>query len=269
MQPNEEILKPLKFGNRMRKYILIPYKLDYISRHGNLNEAILKFDMKTFNGIENDMDGLWMPGTTEEEKKNHVKKIRKQIEDKSRKDMGNYFPILFNQALIMSCTVLDTFLVDSLKVLTNKQPNVLKGLASRDDVSIKELIDYSDYQKIFNHIQEKILKRFDFAGIEKKIKILRGLGIDMDTALGLKFHLPHFREKYPRGYEFLLDAYKKRHEIVHQDQLPLNTYQDLEEICSFFDGFMMDFAIITGRHFVIPVDFELFLKDPKSVDIDR
>ena len=53
-----------------------------------------------------------MPGTTEEEKKNHVKKIRKQIEDKSRKDMGNYFPILFNQALIMSYTVLDTFLIN-------------------------------------------------------------------------------------------------------------------------------------------------------------
>lgn len=259
------LLKPLKFGNRLRKYVLIPYYLDVISNQGNLKEAILKVHMIGFDAaLEKD---FFKPGVSEVEKEAALKKTRDKIEEKNRRNIEEYLPILFNQALVMACAVLDIYLFDSLKVLTTKKPNILKGLAREEDIKISDLIDLADYKKIFSHIQNKVLNRFDFVGIEKKLEILGRLGINIKNALGLKTHNEKAQREYANGYELLLDAYKKRNDIVHRDQLPLRSYADLSKISTYFDYFMSDLGFTAGRRFGILTDFELFIRDPRSVDV--
>lgn len=267
MQPNKEILKPLKFGSRMRKYVLIPYCLDVISKRGTLKEAILKVHMAVFDSSLNDKE-FWTSEVSKDLKRSKIEKLREEIERKNRKDVEKYLPILFNQTLIMVCTICDTFLFDLLKVITNKEPNILKSLVNENDITIPEIIDLGNYQKIFDTIQNQVLQRFDFAGIDKKMTILKRLGIDVDSAFKLKFHTRQVQQKYPNGYNFLITAYKKRNDIVHRNKLTVKTHKELEKISVFFGYFISDLALIAGRKFGIPTDLELFFKDPQSVDID-
>ena len=262
------LLKPLKFGQRIRKYILIPFYLNGASEHGNLKEALLKMHMAAFDMSFNDKK-YWKPEVSKEQRKENMKKIREEIEEKNRKNINEYLPILFNQALVMACTVFDNFLLDSIKVFTSKNPQLLKSLVVEGDINIYELIDLGDFNKIFSTIQTKVLNRFDFSSIEEKIKLLRNrLKIDTDSTFKLPYRNQEVQKRYPEGYKFLMNIYKNRNDIVHRDKLPLRSYEELENISTFFDYYMLDFALIAGKKFEINSDFELFMKNPKSVSLE-
>ena len=90
----------------------------------------------------------------------------------------------------------------------------------------------------------------------------------MDIAIGLKLHTQEFQQKYVNGYQIIIDVYRTRHDIVHQDKLAINTPEEVSVICAFLSGFMIDFAVTAGKQFGISTDFDLLFKSSGKVDIE-
>jgi len=260
----KEIIKPVSFGKRLKKYSLIPYYLHLLSTYGNLKELILARKMEGLDQILIEMTPYVMAEMKEEERQKAIQTFKEKAEEMNRKEIDSFMPILFNQALVMACTTIDVFLVDALRVITQKKPNILKGLAGKESIDIAQVIDLADYQKIFEFIQAKVLKKFDYGSIEDKIKTFDKLGVDTAGAFSFKHHNEKVQMKYPNAQDLLISTYQKRHGIVHADQLPLTTYKELEEITTFYDNLMLSFGIELGRHFSITTDWHLLISGDVS-----
>jgi hypothetical protein len=76
-----------------------------------------------------------------------------------------------------------------------------------------------DYEEAVKIIRDKVVARFDFKGIEDKLKRLERLGIDVTSALALRKHITDVQSYYPDGRALLLGTYEKRNDVVHRNQL--------------------------------------------------
>lgn len=262
----ETYLKPLKFNQRIGKHTVNAYYIDFLAKQGNLKDILLKARMKDADEIlfEDVMDDrMWKDKLTEEQKIEKFKLLRGKMEERHKQEIENFLPILFNQSLVMICTVFDNFLLDTLKVITKKKPETLKILSKEEDITIAEIIESADYRNIFSIIQGKVLRRFEFKGIKKKFETFEKLGLTK----GLMFSLSeNMKIKYPNAYEFLIDIYKKRNDIVHRDKLPLRQYQDLSNIDYFLTHFTFHISLEIKKLFNIPLDIQL-IAFGKNIDI--
>jgi HEPN superfamily RiboL-PSP-like protein len=255
----KDIIKPVSFGYRLKRDSLIPYYLDLLSTKGNLKELIMVHKMAGFDQMVAEMASRAMVVMKEEDRQATIQTIKKNAEEMNRKEIESFMPILFNQAVVMTCTTFDVFLVDSLEVVTRKQPNILKGLIGKQEIDINQITDLGDYQNILGFLQTKALKKFDYGSIEDKIKALEKLGVDITGVFSFKHHNQDIQKRYPNAQELLVNVYTKRHGIVHANQLPLTTYGELEEITTFVDNLMLSFGIELGAHFRITTDWDLLL----------
>lgn len=257
----ELIIKPFEFTSRLNKYVLIPYYLDYLSSHSNLKDGLLDIQMKAFDQTLDFSSDIWAKNSNIEERIKGAKEIKERISLQYQTEIDNYFPILFNQALIISCTVFDLFLIESLKAITEKQKNVLKMLANKEDITISEVIDNNDYENIFSTIQTKVLKRFEFSSAEEKFKIFKKLGIDLSIVFELKLSKQEVKDKYPGGLNYLKEIYQIRNEIAHKNLLPVKTYEELSDIAFFLQSLILGLSYAIGDHFKIRTDIILMYQN--------
>lgn len=268
---NPSLISSLEYNNRVLKYVLIPDYLQKLSTHGNLKEALLKVQMMTHDQVIGDfMPNMFTPDIPEETKQKVLTSIRKKTEEENKKKIEEYLPIIFNQTLVTLCTVLDTFLVDSLRVITTHQPKILKALASDDDIKIDDLFTATEQEQLIAKVQEKVLSDFDFMGIKDKLSVLsQKLKVDVEGGLMLKFHKEEVQELYKSKGDFLYDTYDKRNLVVHRDQKAITTFEELSEVSTYISYFILDFGFILGAHFKIETDFGQFLKrKPKGLVSD-
>ena len=144
----------------------------------------------------------------------------------------------------------------------SKCPQLLKSMADEKDMTIVQILRLADYQAIFEAIQSRVLRRFDHKSISEKIDAIRKLRVDVDAALGFKFHLPTVRSEYENCLELLRDSYSKRHAIVHQEQQFFDSYKQLEEVGLFLGYLITSFSFALGFRFGIMTDVERFLGRP-------
>jgi hypothetical protein len=252
---NEPIIRPFEFIGRMNKYVLIPYYLDYLARNGNLKEGLLKVQMAGFDQTIDFTSNIWQEGLTVDQKIKATENIKARIEKQNQAEIDNYFPILYNQALILACTIFDLFLVESLKTIITEQKNTLKTLASKDDITIFEVIDCEDYESVSSKVQGRVLDRFDFSGIEDKLKTLKKIGLDLDIVFQLKLSKKEVQNKYPNGEGYLKKIYGLRNDIVHRNLLPIKSYPELSDISFFLQSLVIGIAHGISQHFNIEADF--------------
>jgi len=254
------ILKPLQFLSRMSKYTLLPHYLDVTSKDTKLKEIILKEKMKKFHKsfvVEMlNKEEMWEPRVTAEERSKKVAKAKIDMEILYRKETDEYIPIITNQALVQACTILDAFLCDCMRAITNYRPEELRKLAVNGDITAIGAIDAKDDKEILKLIRDEVLKRFDFNGIRVKFKMFRKLKINIDWVFEIK--LPRrFVACYPDRFDFLINAYQMRHNIVHKDEMPLKNLNSLFEITDFFSSLIFRLPFEIYRHFKIPINLSL------------
>ncbi|MCX6811471.1 MAG: hypothetical protein NT039_02145, partial [Candidatus Berkelbacteria bacterium] len=179
------ILKPMKFGYRLRKYILITYYLDTLREKGNLNEAILGIQMHGVEKMFDEWNEKFLKQSIGSEDK---KRLIKLTEEKNKEEQKEYLKILFNQALVMACAVLDTYLDDSIDVIISTNKKILIVLSDEKDISIPEIIEANSYKNILDKMRLKVLERFGYKGIEDRLKILKKINLNLGQALKLKTH---------------------------------------------------------------------------------
>jgi hypothetical protein len=164
--------------------------------------------------------------------------------------------MLYNQALVMIVTVFDVYLYESLKIVIDKHPHLLKSMADEKDISIIEIIDKADYQSIYETIRDRVLRRFDFKSIRAKVDALRKLRVDMDAALSFQFQTAKVQQRYNNSLKMLHDYYEKRHAIVHREQHTFDSYEQLEEVSQFFTDLIWSLGFAIGFRFNIMTDWE-------------
>ena len=233
-------MRPFEFTSRMNKYVLIPYYLDFLSINGNLKENLLKVQMNGFEQTLNSTSKFWKEGISVERKIEEAEKIKIKISKQYENEIENYFPILYNQALIISCTIFDLFLFESYESIVNQAP-ALEILLKKTDVTSDKNI-------------EKILKNFDYSGIKDKIEKIERLKINMDIIFKLKLFKNEVQEKYPDGRNYLFHIYSTRNDIVHRNLLPIKKYSELSDMTTYLQSFMIEFAYHTGNQFNINTD---------------
>ena len=267
---DQKYSKPLKFSWLMMKFVSVP--LYFKGLDGNkkeIKDTFLKMRLTEIDSRElSDFMHSVLPGiekeVLEEERIIHVR----EVESSLRKEMEDIFPVLLNQALVMCCTILESFLNDCLRVM---MPVPILFLETESDLSrLTDLLDRDgNGDKYDENLENKILRRFDFSGIEDKVKTLKKVGVDFDAAVTFKHKIRPKSVEYALGdaYEFLFGAYHKRHDVVHRGQLPLRCYEDLEAISEFFSELMMNVALIMRDTYNVPMDFDMIRMGSDNINV--
>lgn len=197
----EFLLTPMKFSGRINKYAIVPFHFMIFFEHADLRERIQNHRMEGLDELNEQFTPKMYPGKAPAEIEGHKADLRAKLEATVSQDVDEYLPILYNQALVMMVTVFDVFLYESLKTVTSKHPNLLKSMADEKDMTIVSIIELADYEAIFKAIQDRVLRRFDHKSISEKIDAIRKLRVDVDAALGFRFHKATVRSQYENCLE--------------------------------------------------------------------
>jgi len=246
---------------------MLPSYIDYLGKEGNLKEIILKIKIGHFEETMDELYTTFSPFIGKEATADIKKKMLaiKMAEEQSIID--EYSAILFSQSLVMACAIFDTYLVDCMKVIMAREPRTLEMLIRGKDIEYAIEKDARDLNILFRIIANRVLNRFEFAGINDKIRSLKKIGIDMERALEFKYQTEEAQNRHPNGHSYLLSSYRKRHDIVHRGLLPLRTSAEVEKIQSFFFDLMINISEAIHKRFKIYADFHMILAGAQSATV--
>jgi hypothetical protein len=258
----EFLLTPMKFSDRINKYAIVPFHFMIFFEHADLRERIQNHRMKELDELNEQFTPKMYPNKTPAEVEVLKLELRARLQATTYQEVDEYLPILYNQALVMMVTVFDVFLYESLRTVTSKCPVLLKSMADEKDMTIVQILELADYQAIFEAIQSRVLRRFDYKGILEKIEALRKLRVDVDAALHFKFLTSKVQGQYSNSLELLRDSYDRRHAIVHREQHTFDSFKQLEEVGLFLGYLVKSFSFALGFRFGIMTDWERFTQQP-------
>ena len=209
-------------------------------------------------------DEMWNKPLSPSEKIEQFNLLKEGVEKEYVQDVENFLPILFNQTLVVFCTVFEMFLIDSLDVITKLKPETIKILSTKEYKDILDAIEKNiDISRltVFSIVRKKILERFDFKSIDKKFNTFEAIGLKRSAIFKLNEKMT---VKYPNAEKFLKEIYRKRNDIVHKNMLPIKEYQDIENISEFLNHFIFKFSLDAYKVFGIKLDFQLTILGQKA-----
>ena len=261
MQINENsYLKPFKFQSQLLRYPVHTHYLEEMRSKGNLSEIM--FEARCFDALQHTSkwmakDEVWKVKPSSEELKQGFAKIQEQIEIKKKREVDEFFITFFNHSLVMMCAVFDIFLIDCVQVISHEKPQILLALGSDADMSLKDFIEAKNYDDFFDSVQSKILKRFEFGGIEDKLKLLMKLGLSSEQMFVFN---DEQSTRYPNPEMRLVQIYTDRHSIVHYDRMILSDHQELEPVSDFLSFLVLHLGgFLFKEHFGVKTDLQLMV----------
>ncbi|MFZ5376795.1 MAG: hypothetical protein ACOZAN_03985 [Patescibacteria group bacterium] len=239
----------------------MPQYLQQLRDHGNLDEALLKVHMASHDSVVADLrEKMFIPGTSEEQRQKVLGYARTQAQQESKKNISEYMPIILNQVLVSFCSILDLFLTESFRTVSIKEPKILYSIDAAKKINTRDVFESTSLEDVVEKIRLDLVSKFDFMGIKDKLLIFsEKLGVDVKYAEGLQWHNAEIQSKYADKSDYLLEIYGKRNLIVHQDQLIINTVEELSEISEYISYFILDLGLVLGKHFKLETDFQNFL----------
>lgn len=266
--------KPLRFARLMMKFTSIPLYFERLDSEKNLKRAFFEMRMSDIDTPElsHFMQSV-LPHVDQEVLDEGKSEWLRELRITLQEENDDIFVVLLNQALVLCCAILDSFLDDCLRMT---MPLSIVFLETEKDIdSLTEILDEGgtgdEYEE---RMQEKIFKKFQLrSGIKGKAEMFKTIGVDFDAAITFQHKWRPKSIQYSKddAYNFLVDAYEKRHIVAHGGHLPLNTYADLEAISEFFSELMMNIAIIMRDKspYGLRTDLDMMtLADTGSIDLD-
>lgn len=260
-------LKPIIYLGRFFEYPTHAYYIDLLRRNGNLSEVLYKARL---SDSESNIDELmqeksfWNDEPSDGQISERIGRMKLEVAQKKHEEVGKFFATLFNQSLVMMCTVFDVFLVDCVAVITREVPSTLLLLGQNSDVGLKDVVTSRTYEEVFSIAQAKTVQQFDFSGIEDKLKKFEKLGVSRRDLFALSHD---FINKYPDPYAFLCSIYQNRNDIVHRNTFKMSTYQDLDRVSEFLSHLIMHWGgLIFMQKFNIATDIQLLAAGKIKLD---
>jgi hypothetical protein len=159
------------------------------------------------------------------------------IENATREKIEKHYPRwVLNQCLVTYCTILDSFLDSTLDAVFQHNPNILYGVAEAKNIELKKLVELGTVDAVIREIRAKEIRNFSNDDIVNRLDYLkRKLSIEtnqlFDWGLSDK---DTDRRLEGLNLESLIKFYQQRHDIVHRDDTPISTYEELDTISVFF-----------------------------------
>ena len=127
------------------------------------------------------------------------KLIFSNVENLDSIDNMDFERLLYSQELVMLFAQLDAFMADSLRIICQSRPEILK---SNKQLDYKTILSCDGWEELINHLSEEYVLEFGWKTINERLKFLR-------NKLNLNIEFSELE------LEFLKEAELIRHVIVH------------------------------------------------------
>ena len=196
--------------------------------------------------------------------------LRKDIEamiEMQKKIVEEIYPLtIINQSLSMMCSLFDSFLIESLDIIFDKEIRILIKLSKKKEMKLHKIIKLGTYDKLISSFKEKTLTAFSRDSIEVKFqKYLKGTGLDISKFFSMSRYTEEVQAKFETwDLKNLNSIFKERHDIVHNQQHPLKSLNELHDRKQFFEKIILNMSLEITAKFDIPN--ELGVRTKKKVN---
>lgn len=199
------------------------YTGDMLDLHTAGKAALKNRMMKGFPEVILDIPGAFTI-TEEPERSIAIEGMTKQYEESVQKKIAHYKKWILSQGLVAACTILDTFLEEYFETILSTKIEPIPTTGVETEIAIAK------------ENAEKEVHSFAFSKIEKRVnKIETRLGISKQNIFNMSKYIEASTDQLKRWtLKYLIAIYKKRHRYVHQDEVLLNSYEELSDILLFF-----------------------------------
>jgi hypothetical protein len=126
--------------------------------HDSNREGLLKQQMRAAFKILNDPRLLGVEES--EDPKEKVEFATRMMEKANREKIDKYRLWIINQALVIYCTILDTFLESIVDAIFRQNVKILYGVSASKNIDLKKLIDLGSVDVVIQEVRAKEVKGF-------------------------------------------------------------------------------------------------------------
>ncbi len=186
-------------------------------------------------------------------------KLKVSLVDKWKSLGQDYALTIINQSLQIACSFFESFLVVTLEKILDTRSETIISLSELKTIKLEEIIALGDYSNIIAFFKDKILNGFQRASTKNQFnKYFGNLGFDIQTFFNMSYH-PEIVQRTYEGWDLekLISIFDERHDVVHNDILPLKTYDELYIRKEYFLKIMWNLSIEVHNKYKIPNDLDL------------
>jgi len=198
-----------------------------------------------------------------------IEHLAKGIENTTRDKIEKHYPRwVLNQCLVTYCTILDSFLDSTLDAVFQHNPNILYGVSGAKNIDLKRIVELGTVDAVIREIRAKEISNFSNGDIVDRLDYLkRKLAIEtnqlFDWGLSDK---DTDRRLEGLNLESLVKFYQQRHDIVHRDDTPISTYEEVDIVSVFFLNVGTRLAMLIHEKHGIALD--IFILANRNVRYD-
>ena len=183
-----------------------------------------------------------------------ITQVREHIISGNKTHVAGYREWILNQALVSFCTFFDAFLVDAVELVLSSKVELLFDTKAASGVTYKKIIE-DGLASTTEELVAKELGHFSFiAGIKSRIGYFESK-LNVSTQAILDW------DRFTDGslfkhwtLDYLSEIYEKRNSIVHRDEYPIKTLEEIQEISTAFSKIIMNIALELKEGYSILLD---------------
>ena len=228
---------------------------DMIEYRKAVEEVAVEAKVRAMRQVLKDDISDIMPHMEGEQLAREFSRISSQIEVDIRKKVKRYDLWLINQSIVTLCTILDAFFYEAVDAALKKNPHLLYN----KQISFKEVIELETSKQVSDHIRQKEVSRFSGKGLVEKLEYMKTkLGLTPSEICNWSYFSSEVKIEFETwDLDTLREIYKDRNDIVHRDEKPYQTVDELCNIAHFFRCISWSTTFFLRKKFGISIDSDL------------
>ncbi len=228
---------------------------DMIEYRKAVEEVAVEDKVRAMRQVLKDDISDIMPHMEDEQLAREFSRISSQIEVDIRKKVKLYDLWLINQSIVTLCTILDAFFDEAVDAALKKNSYLLYN----KQISLKEVIELETSKQVSDHIRQEAVSSFSGKGLSEKLKYMKTkLELTPSEICNWSYFDSEVQIEFETwNLDTLREIYKDRNDIVHRDEKPYQTVEELCNIAHFFRCISWSTTFFLYKKFGIGIDFEL------------
>lgn len=187
---------------------------------------------------------------SEEQIEKFANRSEKRIAESFRQKFYQSNKIVLNMSLVTMCTVLELFIEHIFLSIFDAKVETLLTLSKGKSITLEQLLKFNNYDEVLTNFKRKYIDHITRQGIREILKAFDAIGIDHNTLFSWSTFTSDVQSRF-NGWndERLIDIFNKRHSVVHQNELPISTLDELLLIKDFFTKLMLNLSLKTWHKF--------------------
>lgn len=254
-----QIIKTFDFISKLGDVYFVAYNTLNIMKRGNIQAHIVNTMTQGIDGLLLQFivnaDGTRIPEA--EMNKGILKEIKQKYIDAVSQQVEGYEPIFLNQNLVMQCTIMEIFFLHILEVIVETKPETMKGLAQEKNISLEHIMSVNTYNAIIEKLKSKIFDHFSRQGIKDKFIIYEKVGLNTDRVFNFSSYTNDVQQRFKDySVDSLIGIFDKRHNVVHKNELPIISLDEITLIKEFFEKIILNLSTLVMDKYGVLLDIQ-------------